>query len=243
MLVTVTLFRLRSGTKSESQATAAGPASHPAVGYQEMFSPDQLATEQSYRTVYVPALRRLPGLDRYLIGRIFTPEGHPTRYSHMAAMFWRDRAAWEQATAPGASERLGISPAGEWVETLENYTGDLTPIPPVESEHASGVIGVWLLNLIEGATPGETERYHQEVFAPYDRQRQAGLQLYLTGPTVSLRSAPPSFARMTLTEYRDWAALQNAAPPATPPTWIRPMSEWTSQVESVFCEFEEVPRA
>ena len=239
MLVSVSLFRLRSAASGNQVAGLAAAGSHAALGYEAMFSPDQLAAEQSYRTVYVPALRRLPGLERYLVGRVFTWEGRPTEFSHIAVMFWRDRAAWEGATAPGVSERLGVPPVAEWVESLMVYTGDLDAVPPVEPSPAKGVLALWLLRLRPTEHPGENERYYRDVFAPFERQFP-GIRAYLTGPIVTLRSAPLAYDHLTLMEYESWSALQPSGVPDRPPAWIRPMNEWCQIYESYSAEFEEV---
>ncbi|MBI4498210.1 MAG: hypothetical protein HY689_09955 [Chloroflexi bacterium] len=242
MLVSVSLFRLHSATSGSSPTGSVLLSSSPVVGYEEMFSADQLAAEQSYRTVYVPALRRLPGLERYLIGRVVTPEGQPTRYSHLAVLYWRDRDAWVGATAPGVSERLGVPPIAEWVESLETYTADLTAISPMAPPQPQTVLEVVLCNLQPVATPEEADRYYREVYAPYDRQRP-GLRRYLVGPTIGLRNAPPAFSRLALLEYEHWSALHAAPAPATaPPPWILPLEAWCCDIQRFVAEVEEVPR-
>ncbi len=107
MFVSISLFRLRSLAPDPprydgEQALPFG--AH--AGYNSIYTPDQLAAEHSYLTFYAPALSRLPGLRRQLVGRAFTPGGARSSFSHLAAMTWEDRAAWEAATHAGPSERL-----------------------------------------------------------------------------------------------------------------------------------------
>ncbi|MCX6023979.1 MAG: hypothetical protein NTZ05_20060 [Chloroflexi bacterium] len=239
MFVSVSLFHLRSGPQEDHTEEASRLLPFEAHrGYQSIFTPDQLAAENLYLTHYAPALSRLPGLRRHLVGRAFTPDGVPSRYSHIAAIFWADQAAWEGAMQPGASERIGIPAVGEWAAAVETFGGDLSEVDPTGDIAATGALTVRLYNL-NPADPAAAERYYSEVFAPQVR-RLPGVRRYLHGPVLSLRrNAPPRLGRLTLIECAGWEAMRASARPELPPGVSGP-EQWTEAVETYATEFEDV---
>lgn len=240
MFVSVSLFRLRSlapEPPGHEPDRALPFATH--AGYASVYTPDQLAAEHSYLTFYAPALSRLPGLGRQLVGRAFTPGGTASGFSHISVMTWESRAAWESATQAGHSERLGIPPISEWADHIESFGGELAEVDPPGSDSLTGVLAVRLFNLKEG-DPAGAERYYTEVFAPGVR-RLPGVRRYLQGSVVSLRSRAPRLSRLSVIECATWDAMRAAATPQLPPG-VTPLHEWASSIETYVTEYEEIPR-
>jgi hypothetical protein len=241
VFVSVTLFRLRSLASEPSHPDhehALPFGAH--AGYLSIYKPDQLAAEHSYLTFYAPALSRLPGVRRQLVGRVFTPDGaHPT-FSHVSTIFWEDRAAWEAAMQPGASERLGIPPIAEWAESIETFGGELDEVGPEGSDAPNGVLAIRLFNLKSGEAAADGERYYAEVFAPQVR-KLGGVRRYLRGPVVSLRSRAPRLGRISVIDCVSWGAMQEAVNPPLPPG-MSPLDNWAEDAEVYVTEYEEIPR-
>lgn len=240
MFVSISLFRLRSLAPEPSRDD--GEQTLPFgthAGYNSVYTPDQLAAEHSYLTFYAPTLSRLPGLSRQLVGRAFTPSGAPSAFSHISAMIWESRAAWEAATHAGPSERLGIPPIAEWADHIESFGGELAEVDPPGDDSATGVLAVRLFNLKTGDAAAAAEQFYTGAFAPSVR-RLPGVRRYLQGAVVNLRSRAPRLSRLSVIECAGWDAMRAATNPQLP--GVSRLEEWADEIETYVTEYQEIPR-
>jgi hypothetical protein len=182
----------------------------------------------------------MPGLRRYLVGKVVQKGDESRDFHRIAALYWDDRKAFEEGIAYLAEGKSGGTPMSEWAIDTEAYTADMVEIPDATDSGGAdtdnqGLLSVWLFNFLPVASYEETERYYLEAYSPHIR-KMPGLRQYLVGSTFAMGEQEPRFSRLT--------TLEIDGPPSGDqrqmPPWVRPMPEWCRDIESYTIQFEEV---
>lgn len=203
--------------------------------------------ETYYLNSYVNGMAQMPALHRYLIGPLRPVDVHQPPFDRASVRLWNSIEDLRHSLAYGAEQKAGLRPLRRWATKVEDYVAEAVDIPdlthsqPFYPDRSQGTLSIWLFNFLPVASPEECQRYYLEAYAPHIR-KMPGLRQYLAGKTLALGRDEPSYSRLTIVEIDPVEREKMAAQPhpaASP--WVRPMTEWCSEITNYLAEFAEVP--
>ncbi len=178
-------------------------------------SADLEAEERNYADVHVGLAKQLPGLRRYITGRLRAPTGQKPPYYRTAILSFDNAAEAEAATRKSAVAKPLAADGREHMKNLRWLEMDAEIIVPFEPKqpHRGYLVMAAEFDLhVEQAGFSEAASAEQRYLGEHTRiaRRLPGLRHYLVGRLVEAAGRHPDRSRFALLAFDHAEALRDA---------------------------------